>query len=49
MGGNVCHLVLARLPVRPPDERHSCFLVPKYLPNRTGSLGNANTLNVVKS
>ena len=47
-GGNVCHLVLARLPDAPAGTKGiSLFLVPKYLPNEDGSLGNANTLNVV--
>ena len=47
-GGNVCHLVLARLPSAPAGTKGiSLFLVPKYLPNEDGSLGNANTLNVV--
>ncbi|WP_448326894.1 acyl-CoA dehydrogenase [Sulfitobacter sp. M13] len=47
-GGNVCHLVLARLPGAPAGTKGiSLFLVPKYLPNEDGSLGNANTLNVV--
>ncbi|WP_138922684.1 acyl-CoA dehydrogenase [Sulfitobacter sp. BSw21498] len=47
-GGNVCHLVLARLPGAPAGTKGiSLFLVPKFLPNEDGSLGNANTLNVV--
>ncbi|WP_323803708.1 acyl-CoA dehydrogenase [Sulfitobacter litoralis] len=47
-GGNICHLVLARLPGAPAGTKGiSLFLVPKYLPNDDGSLGNANTLNVV--
>ena len=47
-GGNICHLVLARLPGAPAGTKGiSLFLVPKYLPNEDGSLGNANTLNVV--
>ncbi|QPM90712.1 acyl-CoA dehydrogenase [Pseudooceanicola algae] len=47
-GGNVCHLVLARLPEAPAGTRGiSLFLVPKYLPNEDGSLGAANSLRVV--
>ena len=47
-GGNVCHLVLARLPDGAPGTRGiSLFMVPKYLPNDDGSLGEANTLKVV--
>ena len=40
---NIVHLVLARLPDAPAGVRGiSLFLVPKFLPNRDGSLGNAN-------
>lgn len=47
-GGNVCHLVLARLPGAASGTRGiSLFMVPKYLPNPDGSLGAANTLKVV--
>ncbi len=47
-GGNVCHLVLARLPGAAGGTRGiSLFMVPKYLPNPDGSLGAANTLKVV--
>ncbi|NIZ08301.1 acyl-CoA dehydrogenase [Pseudooceanicola sp. HF7] len=47
-GGNVCHLVLARLPDAAPGTRGiSLFMVPKYLPNEDGSLGEANSLRVV--
>ncbi|PTA99811.1 MULTISPECIES: acyl-CoA dehydrogenase [unclassified Sulfitobacter] len=47
-GGNICHLVLARLPGAPAGTKGiSLFLVPKYLPNGDGSLGNANSLKVV--
>ncbi|UOA24276.1 3-methylmercaptopropionyl-CoA dehydrogenase [Sulfitobacter pontiacus] len=46
--GNICHLVLARLPGAPAGTKGiSLFLVPKYLPNDDGSLGNANSLKVV--
>ena len=47
-GGNICPLVLARLPGAPAGTKGiSLFLVPKYLPNDDGSLGNANSLKVV--
>ena len=47
-GGNICHLVLARLPGGPAGTKGiRLFLVPKYLPNDDGSLGNANSLKVV--
>ncbi len=46
-GGNVCHLVLARLPEAAPGTKGiSLFLVPKYLPDGDG-LGKANSLKVV--
>ncbi|MCA0920610.1 acyl-CoA dehydrogenase [Pseudooceanicola nanhaiensis] len=48
LGGNVCHLVLARLPDGAPGTRGiSLFMVPKYLPKEDGSLGAANSLRVV--
>ena len=44
---NIVHLVLARLPDAPPGVKGiSLFLVPKFLPNTDGSLGQANTLSV---
>ena len=47
-GGNVCHLVLARLPDGVPGTKGiSLFMVPKYIPNEDGSLGEANSLRVV--
>lgn len=47
-GGNVCHLVLARLPDGAPGTKGiSLFMVPKYLPKADGSLGEANDLRVV--
>jgi alkylation response protein AidB-like acyl-CoA dehydrogenase len=47
-GGNVCHLVLARLPDGVPGTKGiSLFMVPKFLPNEDGSLGERNSLNVV--
>ena len=45
---NVCHLVLARLPDAAPGTKGiSLFLVPKFLPNEDGSLGDRNSLRVV--
>jgi len=42
---NIVHLVLARLPDAPPGTRGiSLFLVPKYLVNADGSLGEHNDL-----
>ncbi len=47
-GGNVCHLVLARLPDGAPGTKGiSLFMVPKFLPEPDGSLGARNTLRVV--
>lgn len=46
--GNVCHLVLARLPGAPDGTKGiSLFLVPKYIPNDEGEAGVANSLSVV--
>ncbi|WP_428926500.1 acyl-CoA dehydrogenase [Marinibacterium sp. SX1] len=46
--GNVCHLVLARLPDGVPGTKGiSLFLVPKYLPDEAGNPGKANSLKVV--
>ena len=46
--GNVCHLVLARLPGGGEGTRGiSLFMVPKILPNPDGSLGARNSLHVV--
>ncbi|WP_370303597.1 acyl-CoA dehydrogenase [Pseudooceanicola sp.] len=46
--GNVCHLVLARLPDGVPGTKGiSLFVVPKYLPDDAGNPGQANTLKVV--
>ena len=43
MTENICHLVLARLPDAPAGTRGiSLFLVPKYLVNEDGSLGQRN-------
>ena len=46
-GGNVIHLVLARLPDAPPGVRGiSLFLVPKFLPQAGGGLGARNGVSV---
>ncbi len=46
--GNVCHLVLARLPNAPAGTKGiSLFLVPKRLPDENGEPGVANSLKVV--
>lgn len=43
MTDNICHLVLARLPDAPAGTRGiSLFLVPKFLVNDDGSLGERN-------
>ncbi len=46
--GNVCHLVLARLPDAPEGTRGiSLFMVPKRIPDQDGNAGMANSLKVV--
>ncbi|WP_282158366.1 acyl-CoA dehydrogenase [Shimia thalassica] len=46
--GNVCHLVLARLPDGVPGTKGiSLFIVPKFIPDENGEPGVANTLKVV--
>lgn len=46
--GNVCHLVLARLPDGVPGTKGiSLFLVPRNIPDETGAPGVANNLKVV--
>lgn len=46
-GGNVIHLVLARLPDAPPGVKGiSLFLVPKFLPEPDGELGQRNAMSV---
>ena len=46
--GNVCHLVLARLPDGVPGTKGiSLFLVPKFIPDANGNPGQQNSLNVV--
>ena len=48
MGGNVCHLVLARLPDGVAGTKGiSLFMVPKYIPDEAGNPGVANELKVV--
>ena len=43
MTENICHLVLARLPDAPAGTRGiSLFLVPKFLVNQDGSIGERN-------
>ncbi len=45
---NIIHLVLARLPDAPGGTKGiSCFIVPKYLINEDGSLGERNDLRCV--
>jgi 3-(methylthio)propanoyl-CoA dehydrogenase len=45
---NICHLVLARLPDAPAGTKGiSLFLVPKYLVEDDGSIGERNGVNVV--
>ena len=45
---NVCHLVLARLPGAPEGTRGiSLFMVPKFIPDAEGRLGERNALRVV--
>jgi alkylation response protein AidB-like acyl-CoA dehydrogenase len=45
---NIIHLVLARLPDAPPGNHGiSLFLVPKFLVNSDGSLGERNDLRAV--
>ena len=47
-GGNVCHLVLARLPDGVPGTKGiSLFIVPKFIPDADGNPGKANSLRVV--
>jgi alkylation response protein AidB-like acyl-CoA dehydrogenase len=47
MAENHCHLVLAKLPDAPAGSRGiSLFLVPKFVPNSDGSLGERNAVSV---
>ncbi len=48
MTDNIVHLVLARTPDAPPGTKGiSCFLVPKYVANADGSVGDHNDLSCV--
>ncbi len=48
VAGNVCHLVLARLPDGPPGTRGiSLFLVPKFIPDADGAPGVRNAVRAV--
>jgi 3-(methylthio)propanoyl-CoA dehydrogenase len=48
MAENIVHLVLARLPDAPPGTRGiSLFLVPKFMVNADGSLGQRNDVRCV--
>ncbi len=43
MAENIVHIVLARLPDSPPGTKGiSLFIVPKYIPNDDGSVGERN-------
>jgi acyl-CoA dehydrogenase len=45
---NVCHLVFARLPDGAEGTKGiSLFMVPKFIPDADGNLGNRNSLRVV--
>jgi 3-(methylthio)propanoyl-CoA dehydrogenase len=45
---NIVHLVLARVPDAPPGTKGiSCFIVPKFLVNDDGSLGERNAVECV--
>tara|TARA_B110000003_G_C16652516_1_gene534812 strand:- start:690 stop:2486 length:1797 start_codon:yes stop_codon:yes gene_type:complete len=47
---NIIHLVLARVPGAPPGTKGiSLFIVPKFLVNDDGSLGQRNDLRVLSS
>jgi alkylation response protein AidB-like acyl-CoA dehydrogenase len=46
MADNIVHIVLARLPDAPAGSKGiSLFIVPKFLVNEDGSLGERNTVN----
>jgi 3-(methylthio)propanoyl-CoA dehydrogenase len=48
MADNIVHLVLARTPDAPPGTKGiSCFVVPKFLVNDDGSLGERNDVACV--
>jgi len=43
---NIVHIVLARLPDSPPGTKGiSLFIVPKFIPNEDGSIGERNQVN----
>ncbi len=47
-GGNICHLVLARLPDGAPGTKGiSLFMVPKFIPDANGEPSARNSLHVV--
>lgn len=46
MSDNIVHLVLAKLPDAPPGTKGiSLFLVPKWMPNEQGEVGERNALS----
>jgi len=46
---NIIHLVLARLPDGPPGIKGiSLFLVPKFLPNKDGDIGERNAMRCAR-
>lgn len=46
MADNIVHIVLARLPGAPEGTKGiSLFIVPKFLPNEDGNVGDKNTLS----
>ena len=48
LASNIIHLVLARVPGAPPGTKGiSCFIVPKFLVNADGSLGERNDVRCV--
>ena len=48
MTDNIVHLVLARVPDAPPGTKGiSCFIVPKFLVNDDGSLGERNNVKCI--
>ncbi len=50
MAENIIHLVLARTPDAPVGTKGiSCFIVPKFLVNADGSLGERNDVSVVST
>jgi 3-(methylthio)propanoyl-CoA dehydrogenase len=48
LADNIVHLVLARVPDAPPGTKGiSCFIVPKFLVNDDGTLGERNAVECV--